>query len=48
MAIKKILKQSKLKRRVISKEQAEDFASKNGLTYLEVSAKTYENVDDAF
>lgn len=35
-------------KRVVSKQEAQEFASSKGLTYLETSAKTATNVDDAF
>jgi len=35
-------------KRVVSKSEAEDFARANNLTFLETSAKTAENVDQAF
>ena len=34
--------------RVVSREEAEEFARKKGITYIETSAKTAENVDAAF
>lgn len=34
--------------RVVSKEEAEEFARKKGISYIEASAKTAENVDSAF
>lgn len=34
--------------RKISYEEANSFAESNGLKYIEASAKTYENVDEAF
>ncbi len=34
--------------RVVSKEEAEEYAKKKGITYMEASAKTAENVDSAF
>lgn len=33
---------------IISRERAEEFAKKHGISYLEVSSKNYENVDEAF
>ncbi|KAJ3039334.1 Ras- protein Rab-2A [Rhizophlyctis rosea] len=35
-------------KRQVSKEEGESFAKKHGLLYLETSAKTGENVDEAF
>ncbi|KAJ3033997.1 hypothetical protein HK097_004651, partial [Rhizophlyctis rosea] len=35
-------------RRQVSREEGESFAKKHGLLYLETSAKTGENVDEAF
>mmetsp|Transcript_9846 Transcript_9846/g.16858 ORF Transcript_9846/g.16858 Transcript_9846/m.16858 type:complete len:179 (-) Transcript_9846:73-609(-) len=35
-------------KRAVSKEEGEAFAAKNGLTFLETSAKTAENVEAAF
>merc|ERR1712170_315611 len=35
-------------KRAVSKEEGESFAAKNGLTFLETSAKTAENVEAAF
>lgn len=32
-------------KRAVSKEEGESFAAKNGLTFLETSAKTAENVE---
>ena len=37
-----------LNNRVVSKDEAVDYATKNGLLYLETSAKTMENVAEAF
>ena len=37
-----------LNNRVVSKDEAVDFAAKKGLHYLETSAKTLENVAEAF
>src|SRR3989338_10498987 len=34
--------------RVVSKEEAEEFARKKGIFYIDASAKTAENVDSAF
>lgn len=34
--------------RVVSKEEAEEYAKKKGVAYIECSAKTAENVDSAF
>lgn len=34
--------------RVVSYEEVSEFAEINGLKYIEASAKTYENVDEAF
>ena len=33
-------------KRVVSREEGEQFAKNNGLFFLETSAKTYENVDE--
>lgn len=35
-------------KRVVSKEEGEQFAKKNGLVFMETSAKTASNVDEAF
>merc|ERR1712063_191869 len=35
-------------KRAVSREEGESFAAKNGLTFLETSAKTAENVEAAF
>ena len=35
-------------KRVVSKEEGERFAKENGLFFLETSAKTDDNVDEAF
>ena len=35
-------------KRQVSKEEASTFAKENGLVYIETSAKTAQNVDDAF
>jgi len=35
-------------KRAVSREEGEQFAAKNGLTFLETSAKTAENVEAAF
>ena len=35
-------------RREVSREEAENFANENGLQYIETSAKTSENVEEAF
>ena len=35
-------------KRVVSKEEGEQFAKKNGLVFMETSAKTAQNVDEAF
>lgn len=37
-----------VKRRSVTAEEAQQFADENGLLYLETSAKTAEQVDDAF
>jgi Ras-related protein Rab-2A len=34
--------------RVVSKDEAEEYAKKKGIAYIEASAKTAENVDSAF
>jgi len=34
--------------RTVSTEEGQEFANKNGLTFLETSAKTAENVDRLF
>lgn len=34
--------------RAVSKEEAEDYATKFGMNYIETSAKTSSNVDEAF
>ena len=34
--------------RQVSREEGENFAKKNGLHFIETSAKTAENVDEAF
>ena len=35
-------------KRVVKKEQAEEFARKNGMIYFETSAKSGENVENMF
>jgi GTPase SAR1 family protein len=35
-------------KRQVSREEAEGFAASHGLTYIETSAKTNENVDFCF
>lgn len=35
-------------KRAVSREEGEAFAQKNGLQFLETSAKTAENVEEAF
>ena len=37
-----------LNNRVVSKDEAVDYSAKNGLLYFETSAKTMENVAEAF
>ena len=39
---------SNLKSRVVSREEAEAYAEKQGLMYVETSAKESINVDEAF
>ncbi|OVA17630.1 Small GTPase superfamily [Macleaya cordata] len=36
------------RKRVVSREEGEQFARENGLTFIEVSAKTSQNVEEAF
>jgi hypothetical protein len=35
-------------RRIITRNEAQQFADENGLSYIETSAKSAEGVDDAF
>ena len=46
--INQIEKASKLKRRLISQHEAQNFANRHNMHYIETSAKTGVNVDESF